>query len=232
MKVLAVIPARSGSRGLPDKNIKLLNGKPLMAYSIEAALQCGLCDRVHVSTDSEEYAEIGRRYGADVPFLRSAEMSSDTAGSWDVVLEVLQRYEQQGESFDAVILLQPTSPLRRVEDIQGAFKDFVEKDADSVVSMCEMDHSPLWSNVLPENLSLENFTRPEANRPRQQLPTYYRPNGAIYIVKVDYLRKSTDLSRSGGYAYIMDKHLSPDIDTQFDFDFVEFLLKKKEEEKE
>ena len=113
MRSIAIIPARSGSKGLPDKNIKPLNGKPLLAYSIEAALASGLFDTVHVSTDSERYAGIARRYGADEPFLRSAETSSDTASSEDAIREVLRRYEEMGQRFDAFMLLQPTSPPYR-----------------------------------------------------------------------------------------------------------------------
>ena len=110
MRSIAIIPARSGSKGLPDKNIRPLNGKPLLAYSIEAALASGLFDTVHVSTDSERYADIARQYGADEPFLRSAETSSDTASSEDAIREVLRRYEEIGQHFDAFMLLQPTSP--------------------------------------------------------------------------------------------------------------------------
>ena len=112
MRSIAIIPARSGSKGLPDKNIRPLNGKPLLAYSIEAALASGLFDTVHVSTDSERYADIARQYGADEPFLRSAEASSDTASSEDAIREVLRRYEEMGQRFDAFMLLQPTSYRR------------------------------------------------------------------------------------------------------------------------
>ena len=121
MRSIAIIPARSGSKGLPDKNIKPLNGKPLLAYSIEAALASGMFDTVHVSTDSERYAGIARQYGADEPFLRSAETSSDTASSEDAIREVLRRYEEMGQRFDAFMLLQPTSPLRTADDIRAAF---------------------------------------------------------------------------------------------------------------
>ena len=117
MKNLAIIPARSGSKGLKDKNIKMLSGKPLMAYTIEAAIESKMFCKVMVSTDSGNYAEIAREYGAEVPFLRSNELSGDKAGSWEVVLEVLQQYQTVGEIFDTVCLLQPTSPLRDSADI-------------------------------------------------------------------------------------------------------------------
>ena len=119
MKNIAIIPARSGSKGVRDKNIRNLCGKPLMAYTIEAALESGEFDEVMVSTDSEHYAEIARKYGASVPFLRSAKTASDSASSWDMVDEVLNCYAMLGKSFDTFCLLQPTSPLRDKKDIQG-----------------------------------------------------------------------------------------------------------------
>ena len=140
MESIAIILARSGSKGLKDKNIKLMNGKPLIAYSIEAAKNSGLFDIVHVSTDSQKYADIAAEYGADEPFLRSEEMSSDTADSWDAVLEVLKRYKELGKDFDMVTLLQPTSPIRTGEDIKNVFEIFKVKDANAVISVCESDH--------------------------------------------------------------------------------------------
>ena len=136
VKKIAVITARSGSKGLKDKNIKLLNGKPLMAYTIEAAKQSGCFDCVHVSTDSEVYAEIARDYGAEVPFLRDEELASDTSSSWDVMRSVIRRYQQYGQSFDQAMLLQPTSPLRTAEDIQEIFRLMEDKKAKVVVGVC------------------------------------------------------------------------------------------------
>lgn len=232
MKNLAVIPARSGSKGLKDKNIKLMNGKPLLAYSIEAALQSGIFDCVHVSTDSVLYAEIGRKYGADIPFLRSDEMASDSAGSWDVVLEVIQKYKGLGQTYDMVTLLQPTSPLRDAADIVSAYKECKAKKAKAIVSVCEMEHSPLWSNVLSDDLSMEGFVKYQANRQRQRLNKYYRINGAIYMVSVPFLEEETNVYRQGCYAYVMDSRKSIDIDTQLDFDIAEYLVIKKQNERE
>ena len=189
MKNLAIIPARSGSKGLKDKNIKLLNGKPLMAYTIEAAIQSKMFDEVMVSTDSEEYADIAKKYGAKVPFMRSSELSNDTASSWDVVRDVLNKYKEAGKEFDTVALLQPTSPLRTAEDIIDGYKIFNEKNANAIVAVCEVEHSPLWCNTLPDDLSMEKFIRPEIlGLPRQSIPKYYRINGAIYIVKTEYFK--------------------------------------------
>lgn len=225
MKNLAIIPARSGSKGLKDKNIKMLNGRPLLAYSIEAAKKSGLFDEIMVSTDSEKYAEIAKQWGAKVPFLRSQELSNDTASSWEVVRDVIERYRNLGLEFDTVALLQPTSPLRSADDIINGYEVMKEKAANFVVAVCEMDHSPLWANTLSDNLSMENFIKPEVVKmPRQSIPTYYRINGALYIIKVDYLMKSTDIYSAKSYATIMRKENSVDIDDQMDFTIAEVLL--------
>lgn len=226
MSSIAIIPARSGSKGLKDKNIKEINGKPLIAYAIESAINTGLFERVHVSTDSEKYAEIARKYGADVPFLRSEAMSSDTASSWDAVKEVLEKYDNIGVSFDNLALLQPTSPLRDSNDIKAAFDIYVSNKAKAVVSVCEVDHSPLLSNTLPDNNSLNGFICTNSSAPRQTFSKYYRLNGAIYVVDIPFLYEDTFIYREGSYAYIMDKRKSIDIDDEFDFEMAEYLMKK------
>lgn len=228
MRNLAIIPARSGSKGLKDKNIKLLNGKPLLAYTIEAARESGIFDEIMVSTDSREYADIAKQWGANVPFLRSNELSNDTASSWDVVKEVIERYRILGTEFDTVALLQPTSPLRTSNDIVEGYKVLKEKTANFVVGVCEMDHSPLWSNTLPENLSMENFIRPDVvEMPRQSIPIYYRINGALYIVKVDYLMRTPDIYGDKSFASVMRKENSIDIDDQLDFAIAEVLISER-----
>ena len=228
MKNLAVIPARCGSKGLKDKNIKELCGKPLLAYSVEAAQQAGIFDCVHVSTDSEEYQKIAMEYGADVPFLRSAQMASDTSSTWDAMRFVVEKYRKRGEDFDTLTVLQPTSPLRTGEDIVGAYKFFMDKDANMISSVCEMEHSPLWSNVLPDDLSMENFEDEKlAFLPRQQLPTYYRENGAIYMLKTEHLFSQKNIYKEKCYAYIMDRSHSIDIDTELDFLMAETIMQAK-----
>lgn len=218
MRHLAVIPARSGSKGLKDKNIKTLCGVPLIGYSIRAARESGLFSCVHLSTDSNEYARIGAEFGADVSFLRDDALASDQAGSWDVVRWVVERFEEKGQRFDTVALLQPTSPLRSAEDIAAAYRLLEEKNANVVVSVCEMEHSPLWSNTLPEDLSMERFEDPAlSDVPRQELPVYYRMNGAIYLVKTEFLFSGKPVYGEGSYAYIMDQKRSVDIDDELDF---------------
>lgn len=225
MSTLGVITARSGSKGIKDKNIRIIAGKPLIAYTIESALQSQYIDEVMVSTDSDNYAQIAKRYGANVPFLRSVHNSSDMAKSIDVVLEVLDGYESIGKYFDNVLVLQPTSPLRTYKNIDEAFKLFYEKKADSIVSVCECEHSPLLSNVLPEDLSLSDFVKSENLIRRQDFEKYYRLNGAIYISKVSVFRELGSFYGKNSYAYIMDQRESVDIDTELDFEFAELLLK-------
>ena len=225
MRNIAIIPARSGSKGLKDKNIKLLNGKPLIAYTIDVAIASGVFDVIFVSTDSIKYAEIAKACGASVPFLRSDELSSDTARTWDVVKDVLEHYKKQGDEFDTVALLQPTSPLRKNEDIKLGYSLMNRKRANAIVGVCEVDHSPLWCNTIPEDGSLDNFLRKDLlGLPRQSLPSYYRINGALYITKVDYLMNTDDIYQSSCYACIMKKEHSIDIDDEMDFMIASTLL--------
>ena len=224
MHNLAIIPARSGSKGLKDKNIKLLNGLPLIAYSIQAALKSGKFSHVMVSTDSPLYAKIAIDHGAEVPFLRDATSASDSASSWDVVREVLGKYRELGMEFETVTLLQPTSPLRTSEDIVKAFDLYQEKGATAVVSVCEPEHSPLWCNTLSESLCMDHFLDHISNRPRQQLNTYYRLNGSIYIVDVALISAGNNIYDANSYAYIMPNERSVDIDTELDFLIAETVI--------
>lgn len=225
MKKIAIISARSGSKGVKDKNIRELAGKPLMAYSIEAALNSGLFDTVVVSTDSEEYARIGREWGAEVPFLRSAETSGDTASGWDVIKEVLNNYKNlYGKEFEMFTLLQPTSPLRTAQDVKNAFDIFEKNDANAVVSVCEMEHSPYWCNTLPEDHSMNGFLDKANDLPRQALKKHYRLNGAIYMSRVDTFMEDTNIYKEKSYAYIMDSLISIDIDSELDFKLAETII--------
>lgn len=225
MSNIAVITARSGSKGVKDKNIRQLEGKPLLAYTVEAALRSGCFDCVHVSTDSEEYAKIAKAYGADVPFLREASLATDTAGTWDVLRACVEQYDRLGQKFDTVTLLQPTSPLRDVLDIQKAFQIFEEKHAQSVVSVCEVEHSPMLCNTLGTDGSMDGFLDLNKVGRRQDMETYYRLNGAIYIQTTTLLMEQGNLYGSGAYAYVMSQEHSIDIDTELDFLIAETILK-------
>lgn len=225
---LAIIPARSGSKGIKDKNVKELNGKPLIAYTIEVARKSKIFEDIVVSTDSEKYADISKKYGALVPFLREEKLSGDQASSLDVILDVLEKMKQLGKEYDTLILLQPTSPLRTEEDLKQAYEFYLEKKASAVVSVCEMEHSPLWANTLPPSKKIDNFLRDIGNKNRQQLEKYYRVNGAIYIVNVEYFKKYKNFYQEDSYAYIMSRENSIDIDEEIDFKIAEYLIKEKE----
>lgn len=227
--VLAIIPARGGSKGLPGKNIKELCGKPLIAWTIEQAKSCGNIDRVVVSTDDESIAEVAKKYGAEVPFMRPEELASDTASTIDVIFHAIN-WLKEHEDYrpEYILLLQPTSPLRSGEDINGAIQILKDKDARAVVSVCETDHHPWWSNILSEDGNMKDFLRPEIlNKRRQDLPVFYRLNGAIYLSDTDYLYEYNGFLGPDTFAYKMPKERSIDIDSAMDFKLAEFLLEEK-----
>jgi len=230
-RIVAIITARGGSKRLPGKNILYLQGKPLIAWTIEAALNSDFIDDVIVSTDDHAIAQTAREYGAQVPFLRPIELSSDTARSIDVILHTLDTLEcLHQKKYDHAILLQPTSPLRDKEDIDSAIYYFFDRNSDSVISVCEMEHSPIWSNTLNESKSMKNFIPDHYNNMRSQdLPPYYRINGAFYMAKTAILREhETFFLRENIYAYLMSQEHSVDIDTQLDFMIATALLQKKD----
>ncbi len=226
-KLLAIIPARGASKRLPRKNILDLSGKPLIAWTIEAALGSKYIDRVVVSTDDQEIANIAKKYGADVPFIRPSELATDEATTVDVVLHLLNQLEKIEDKYDYVILLQPTSPLRTAKNIEEAIKLLRTKNSDAVISVCESGHPPLWYNTLPDDMSMDNFLDASIkNKRSQDLPKQYRINGAIYISSIERLRNESSFFLSENcHAYIMEQNVSIDIDTRDDFDFA--LLKMK-----
>ncbi len=224
MSNIAIIPARSGSKGLKDKNIKELSGKPLIAYSIECAQKSKVFDKIFVSTDSPRYAQIAEKFGADASFLRTEANSGDHAGSWDVVREVITHFEKDGVEFQNIMLLQPTSPLRNSEDVKNCFQKLQNKNANAIVSVTETDHSPLWCSRLDDDLNMDQFYKNKyLEMPRQLLPAYYRLNGAIYLVRREELDRKR-MFEEKCYAYIMPKERSIDIDTDFDFKMAEYLI--------
>lgn len=230
-RVIAIIPARSGSKGLKDKNIKELNGKPLLSYSIEAAIQSGIFDTVHVSTDSKYYADIAASYGADEPFLRDMKNAGDTASSWDAVKEVLWKYKKMGKEFDICMLLQPTSPMRDAENIKAAYALYQEKNAISLTSVTEVDHPIQWCFTLDDSYSMRDFvSSPYKKSRRQELVKHYRENGAIYIVGTsDIINPEFDFYTDKCIAYVMSRDRSVDIDTLQDFIVAEAVMKAQSE---
>lgn len=226
--MIAIIPARGGSKGLPGKNVKLLNGKPLIAYTIEAALKSEKINRVIVSTDDEEIARISIQYGAEVPFLRPDFLATDTAMAVDNYIYTIERLSaESGEVIDEFVVLQPTSPLRIVEDIDNAIEIFHSKDADSVISYTQEQHPVSWHKYINEDGTFEDILSPNINN-RQALRISYYPNGAIYVFRFKIIKERkyyTDRS----YAYVMPRERSVDIDYLMDFKYAEFLLSQSNE---
>lgn len=234
-KILGIITARGGSKGIPRKNIKLLAGKPLIAYTIEAARQSGIFDRVILSTDNEEIATIARAHGCEVPFMRPGELARDTTPHLPVLQHAVG-YLREHENYepDAVMILQPTAPLRTAGHIREAVALFKKNDADSVVSVCEVPghHNPYWQLTRDDDESLKIFMTgaplTELIHRRQDLPKTYTRNGAIYLFKTDILLHPERPSFYGArtVAYVMDKESSVNIDGMEDWSRAEMMLKR------
>ncbi|MDQ7043634.1 MAG: acylneuraminate cytidylyltransferase family protein [Sulfurimonas sp.] len=226
---LAVIPARGGSKRLAKKNILTLKGKPLIAYTIEAGLESQYIDKLIVSSDNDEILSIAKEY--DIESLkRPDELASNTATTVDVLLHAIASIPQE---YTHLVLLQATSPLRTSKHIDEAIELFEHKSADGVISVVELEHSPLWSNTLPQDLSMKNFISQDVlNKRSQDLESYYRLNGAIYIVNIQkFLKEKSFFLQENSYAYVMDKLSSVDIDEAIDFMLAEVALnyiKKKD----
>lgn len=226
---LAIIPARGGSKRLPRKNVLDLAGKPLIAWTIEAALQSQYLHKVVVSSDDAEIAQVAQQYGADVPFMRPEPLARDESSSIDVLKHTLMELENRGERYRYLVLLQPTSPLRTAAHIDAAIETLLAKQADAVVSVCELDHPVEWSNTLPEDLSLDGFFPAQYRGLRSQdLPKRYRINGAIYITDIARFQQENALLYDGNaFAYIMDKRDSIDVDDETDFLMAKVLMEQR-----
>ena len=218
---LAIVPARGGSKRLPRKNVLDLAGKPLIAWSIEAGLKSKYIDEVIVSSDDDEIIDISKKYNAQT-IKRPDELASDTATTFDALKHTIDNIEE----YNYIILLQATSPLRNEKHIDEAIELLESKKADAIVSVCEMDHSPLLSNTLPKDNSMSNFISDEVkNKRSQDLENYYRLNGAIYICKTDkLLEEKTFFLKDNIFAYKMDRESSVDIDEELDFKIARALL--------
>lgn len=226
-KILAIIPARGGSKGIPGKNIKELNGKPLIAYTIEEAMKSRYVNRIIVSTDDERIADISKKYGAEIPFLRPSELSQDDTPTIECVIHMLRLLKEKEDYIpDYVCLLQCTSPLRTFEDIDGTIEKLITTDMDSAVSVCEVATNPYWTNIFVGD-RLEYFLK-EGKRitRRQELPKIYTLNGAVYVSKCDVLQKEMTFETKYITGYVMNKNNSIDIDDIIDFKFAELLMKE------
>lgn len=227
-KILAVITARGGSKSIPKKNIKNLAGKPLIVYTIEAAKKSRYLTRTIVSTDDAEIARIARRFGADVPFMRPAEYAEDASTSMEVVQHALRWLkENKKETYDYLMILQPTSPFRTAEDIDECIKLAVEKKADSVMSMKELDDfAPKKIKKIKNGRILPYFEdEGKTSSRRQDLEKMYKRNCAVYLTKMACIMQE-DFFGKKSLAYLMSEVRSLDINKPVDFEFAQFLARK------
>lgn len=223
--IIAIIPARGGSKRLPGKNVKLLANKPLIAWTIKAALESNVFDHVFVSTDSDEIAKVAKTFGAEVPFLRPVEIATDTATTNDVVTHLVEWFEKEYiKEVTTVAILQPTSPLRNAQHIQEAFQVMKDKQAKAVVSVCELEHPIQFCNTLGLDGSMDGFIDPQNMKRTQDLEPYYRLNGAIYFLCREYVDRLSKLYSQGTYSYIMSSSSSIDIDTEDDFNLSKYYI--------
>lgn len=217
---LAIIPARGGSKGVPGKNIRVVGGKPLIAWTIEAAKLSKCIDRVILSSDDEAIIEQARRYECEVPFVREARLAQDESTSMDVILDALDRCP----GYEWVVLLQPTSPLRSARDIDQAIKLCKSQNASACVSVSLSQESPYWMFTLKDGSTLESILPPQGATRRQDLPSVYSVNGAIYAAKTGWLRQNRSFLSTETVAYVMPNQRSLDIDTESDFIQLQFFL--------
>ena len=229
-RLLAIVPARSGSKRLPNKNTLNLAGKPLIAWSIEAGLQSKYVDRVVVSTNCASIANISKDYGADVPFMRPDELSTDMATTIDVVRHTLDMLTQQNDFYDYIVLLQPTSPLRNEVNIDEAAELLICKSANGIVGVTEVEHPVEWTNTLPVDRCMEGFFPKEYRNIRSQdIPLRYRINGSIYLNKIQsVLDEKALILNENSYAYIMPRSASVDIDSEFDFNIANCIFQTRD----
>lgn len=221
-KSLAIIPARSGSERLKNKNIKILNGLPLIAYTILSAIESGIFDRVIVSTDSEKYAEISRQYGAEIDFIRPPHLSNSSSKSIDLIRHALDHYSSENICFDVVCLLQPTSPLRTSEHIKNAFLLFKDNFSDSTISVTKGQSSNLCLTAKSENNALRFLKFEDCDVPNDN---HYYPNGAIYYFGSEFIRNNNTYYSQRTYLFEMTISESIDIDTINDFNLASVLLR-------
>jgi CMP-N,N'-diacetyllegionaminic acid synthase len=221
--VLGLITARGGSKGVPKKNIRMVGGKPLIAWTIDAGKASIYLDRLILSSDDDEIIGIARHNGCEVPFKRDPKLSMDETPSIDVVLDALDRCP----GFDWVVLLQPTSPLRTGEDIDSAIEKCMASNAPACVSVCEAAQSPYWMFHLTNSRLAPVVDVPLVER-RQDLPKAYALNGAVYVASASWLAQQRTFVTPSTVAYEMPRERSVDVDTETDFDSLSTLFRKRE----
>lgn len=223
-KILAIIPARAGSKGIKDKNIVDLNGKPLIAYSIESALKSKYIDKVVVSTDGQNIAKVAKEYGAEIPFLRPEYLASDKAKTIDVVIHCVEEIHKSGQQYDYVVLLQPTQPLRKSWHIDEAIELIIKKDEDALVSVSKVKDHPILMRTVDKNGYAINLLSESSTVRRQDFPEFYKVNGAIYINKINENFNNKTSLNDNKLVYTMDEKYDIDIDEMLDLHIAEMIL--------
>lgn len=228
-KFLALVPARAGSKRLPKKNTRKFAGHPLIAWTIKTALKSSYISSVYVSTEDKDIARISKKYGALVPFFRSVSLANDTASSVDVAVEFIKNLQNEGKYFENLVFLQPTSPLRLVNDIDKAIELFENSLAKSLVSVKKLDTPIGWAGSVKGNTDNKNLLFKKNNDLlHYKYNNLFIPNGAIYVVSIkNLMRTKKFISNSNTQAYIMPRDRSIDIDEEFDFRVAEFFVKYK-----
>lgn len=227
-KILGIIPARGGSKTIPRKNVKVLAGKPLIAWTIEAAKKSQYLDRLILSSEDAEIIEVAREWGCEVPFVRPVELAQDDTPGIEPVIHAINTL---GEKFDYIVLLQPTSPLRTINDIDSCIRCCIQENAMVCVSVSETDKNPYWMHSLDERQRLCPLMPegPSIER-RQDLPTVYAENGAIYMAQTDYLLRTKNFITEDTLAYVMPADRSWDIDKEIDFLFCDLIKTNQSEQ--
>ena len=229
MNIICVIGARGGSKGVPGKNIRPLLGKPLIAWTIEQAKKCTLIDHVVVSTDNKEIAKISKEYNAEVPFMRPKELATDHSGKWEVWQHALKACEEYyNKTFDIYLDLDCTSPLRDVDDIYNAIDQYKNSNADAIFSVCEARKSPYFNMVEYDKKNKFKMVK-SLDSPiirRQDSPKVYEIVASIYIFNPNYLRNGNGLLSGKTEGYDIGIEKSFDLDSEFDFELIEYLMKK------
>lgn len=227
--ILGIIPARGGSKGVKDKNIRLLLGKPLIAYSIECGLSCPSIDRLIVSTDSEKIADISKRYGAEIPFIRPSELARDDTPMMPVLEHAIKTCENiYSSQIRAIVLLDATSPLRMANDIENCIKIFNDGDGDAVISAAPARRNPYFNMVVIENSYIRLAIEPE--RPitrRQDCPPVYDLNNSIWVFSRKAVIEDKQRIPKRSKIYLMDEFSSVDVDRELDFKILEILIKER-----
>lgn len=232
MNILGIIIARGGSKGLPKKNVKKLLDKPLIAWTILEAKKSKLLDRLILSTEDDEIASIGRQYGIDVPFIRKKELAADDSHTPDILINALEELEKtENKKYDIIVLLQPTVPFRKVEHIDQAINNFKYSKFDSLITVKKQEYPPWWMFQLDGKKLIPSFKFKDDlnvfNLERQQFPDVYKPNGSVYVTRVDLLKKNNQLVNPNNCGYlVIEDEFQINIDTPLDFMIAESIAKK------